>query len=161
MDYPLLLIADNDEDDVFFLRRAMTRLRILNPVREVRTGEDAEAYLEGSGQFANRIEHPTASILLLDVHLPAISGIEVLRWIRERKPEGLLAVLAWTGTSSPGEKLAMHEEGVTCVDKPTALAGYEELFNRFLGLRLDGSGEGRVLRAAGDPKIGSHEFRAF
>jgi hypothetical protein len=80
MDHPLLLIADNDEDDLFLLQRAMTRLRILNPCEEVRTGEEVKDYFKRTERSANRIAYPQAVgvILLLDAHLPTISGVEVV-----------------------------------------------------------------------------------
>jgi len=141
---------------------ALAVARILNPIREAETGREAQEYLEGTGRFSNRTQYPVASILLVDVHLSMISGLEVLRWIRERKPPGLLRVLAWTGASSPGEKLAMRECGVACVDKPVDLAGYERLFKNFHGLRLESSGDGRVFRMAPIPNpLGIIEIAAF
>ena len=162
MDHPLLLIADNDEDDRFFLRRAMTKLRILNPCQEVHSGEEVEDYFKRTGRFANRIAYPQAAvILLLDVHLPKVSGVEVLRWIRQNQPSELLGVLVWTGSSGPGEKLAMREEGFTCVDKPSELLEYEQLFNRFPGLKLENVAGGKVLRVAPVARTAEIILRAF
>ena len=148
MAHPLLLVADNNEDDRFFLRRAMTRLALLNPFEEVHTGEEVQDYFKRKGRFANRIGYLQAVILLLDVHLPAMSGVDVLRWIRRDHPSELIGVLLWTASSSPEEKLAIREEGFPCVDKPSNLLGYEQLFHRFPGLKLECSEAGKVLKEA-------------
>ena len=82
--------------------------------------------------------------------------MDVLRWIRRDQPSELIGVLVWTGSSSPGEKLAIREEGFTCVDKPLDLQGYEQLFNRFPGLKLEPWADGKVLRVA--PAAGTAEL---
>jgi CheY-like chemotaxis protein len=163
MDHPLLLIADNDEDDLFLLQRAMTRLRILNPCEEVRTGEEVKDYFKRTGRFANRIAYPQAVgvILLLDAHLPTISGVEVVGWIRQNQLPELMGVLVWTGSANPRERLAMREVGFSCVDKPLELPGYEQLFNRFPGLKLENVAGGKVLRVALAGRTAEIILRAF
>ena len=108
MPHPLLLVADSDQDDRFFVRRAMTRLGLLNPFEEVQTGEEVQDYFKRKGRFANRTGYLQAVILLLDVHLPAISGVDVLRWARRDHPPELIGALLWTASSSPGENSFLH-----------------------------------------------------
>jgi len=73
----------------------------------VQTGQEVLDYFKRKGRFANRTAYLQGVILLLDVHLPSPSGVDVLRWIRRDQPSELIGVLLWTGSSSPGEKLAI------------------------------------------------------
>lgn len=78
----LILIAEDSEEDVYFIRRAFERSGLVNPVFVVNDGEEAIAYLKGEGKFANRAEYPLPSLLLLDLKMPNRNGFEVLEWVR-------------------------------------------------------------------------------
>ena len=80
----VFLLVEDSEDDIALLKRAFAKARILNPLLVVNNGVDAMAYLEGSGRYRDRKEFPLPRIILLDIKLPGISGLEVLRWIREQ-----------------------------------------------------------------------------
>lgn len=83
MNGTILLVEDN-EDDVLFLRRALKLAGILNPLQVVRDGRQAIDYLEGSGAYMNRAEFPLPCLVLLDLKLPRVMGLDVLRWIDRR-----------------------------------------------------------------------------
>ena len=80
----VVLLVEDNEEDVILLRRAFLRARVLNPLLVVRDGEEAIYYLEGSGRYANRMEFPSPSVVLLDLNLPGIGGFDVLRWVRNQ-----------------------------------------------------------------------------
>src|SRR5258706_80802 len=94
----LILIAEDLEDDIVLIRRALQRADVQNPVQIVRNGDQVIAYLSGEGKFANREEYPLPSLLLLDLKMPRMDGFEVLRWIR--KQPGLRALRVIVLTSS-------------------------------------------------------------
>jgi CheY-like chemotaxis protein len=83
--HPIVLVAEDREDDLLMLQRAFQQLGFNIPVQYVHNGEQAIAYLAGSGRFANREEHPLPDLLLLDLKMPRKNGFEVLEWI-QRKP---------------------------------------------------------------------------
>ena len=78
----VILVADDSADDVHFMLRAFRRSGLLNPVFVVHDGDEAVAYLNGDGKFADRREYPLPSLLLLDLKMPNRNGFEVLDWIR-------------------------------------------------------------------------------
>jgi CheY-like chemotaxis protein len=81
---PLILVAEDDENDVFFLRRALLKAGFGNPLVALCDGQAAVDYLEGVGIYADRKTHPLPGLLLLDLKMPRKSGFEVLAWLNER-----------------------------------------------------------------------------
>src|ERR1051325_4043390 len=77
---PLLLIEDN-EDDVFFMQNAMQKVGIVNPLSIARDGREAIEHLE-KALDCNCPDVPVPCLILLDLQLPRVPGLEVLKWIR-------------------------------------------------------------------------------
>jgi CheY-like chemotaxis protein len=74
----------------------------------VRDGEQALAYLKGDGQYADRHAHPLPDLVLLDLSLPGMSGLDVLAWIRQQPEFNTLTVYVWTDLGDP----ATHDRAV-------------------------------------------------
>src|SRR6185436_14140746 len=91
----LLLVEDNS-DDVFFMKRALKAADILNPLQVAEDGQQAIDYLNGTGEFADRIRFPLPCLVLLDLKLPGKDGHEVLQWIREQTELKSLVVIILT-----------------------------------------------------------------
>src|SRR5262245_62174456 len=79
----VILLAEDREDEVMLLRRAFAQANFLNPLHVVSNGEEAIAYLQGEGKYANRAEYPLPTLVLLDLKMPRKDGFEVLHWIRQ------------------------------------------------------------------------------
>jgi CheY-like chemotaxis protein len=80
--FTILLIEDNP-DDVFLMRRALKKAGLDLPLQVATDGNEALAYLSGSGAFEDRQQFPVPSIVFLDLKLPYLDGFEVLEWIRQ------------------------------------------------------------------------------
>lgn len=94
-DRPILLVEDNPDDEALTLR-AFNKNRIGNPVVVARDGVEALSYLFGNGHHAGRDLAVMPAVVLLDLKLPRIDGLEVLRRIRANERTSLLPVVILT-----------------------------------------------------------------
>ncbi|AMO36378.1 response regulator [Thauera humireducens] len=92
---PILLVEDNPDDEALTLH-AFSRNRITNPVVVVHDGVEAIDYLFGTGTYAGRDLRVMPAVVLLDLKLPRIDGLEVLRRIRADARTTLLPVVVLT-----------------------------------------------------------------
>jgi CheY-like chemotaxis protein len=120
MKLPLLLVEDN-EDDAFFLCRALKHAGIVPAPVHVPDGRAAVAYLAGEGAYADRDAHPLPAIVFLDLNLPYLTGLQVLEWMR-RKPEfSRIVVIALTSSSEAVDLRRAYELGANSyVVKPAS-----------------------------------------
>jgi len=93
-----ILLVEDDANDVFFMRRAMTAAGIINPLHVTSDGRQAMHYLGGTGKYIDREKFPLPCLVLLDLNLPVVMGLDVLQWIRAQ-PE-LTAVIVLILSSS-------------------------------------------------------------
>ena len=119
----ILLVEDN-EDDVFLMKRALREAGITNPLRVLNDGLEAIDYLGGTGPFAQREPLPAQVLVLLDLKLPRRSGHEVLEWIRQQPQFAKLIVIILTSSSEPVDLNRAYRAGANSyVVKPGDFAG--------------------------------------
>lgn len=92
---PILLVEDNPDDEALTLR-VFNKNRIANQVIVARDGVEALDYLFGSGTYAGRDMSLMPAVILLDLKLPRIDGLEVLRRVRADSRTSLLPVVVLT-----------------------------------------------------------------
>src|SRR5881275_3003138 len=97
-DQAVILLAEDREDDISLIRKAFAKAYIQNPLHVVRDGEEAIAYLQGEGRYANRDEFPLPALMLLDLKMPKRNGFEVLKWIRQQPGLRTLRVIVLTNS---------------------------------------------------------------
>jgi CheY-like chemotaxis protein len=78
----IVLLVEDDLADSKLIRRAFDKAAISARLVRAKDGDDAVAYLDGTGPYTDRKEHPSPTLVLLDIKLPRRSGFEVLSWIR-------------------------------------------------------------------------------
>lgn len=95
-----VLIADDYEADRFFLKETIRRhAPLLEVVGEVEDGEEVIAYLWGYGRYADRELYPLPELLIMDVRMPRMTGVQVLEWMKTQTlPPMKVAVLADTSS---------------------------------------------------------------
>ncbi len=98
-EHGVILLAEDDEDHVVLIRHAFAEADLRNPLFVVWNGEEAIAYLSGTGKYANRDEYPLPDLLLLDLKMPRVDGFEVLKWVRQQPGMAALRILVLTSSN--------------------------------------------------------------
>jgi len=111
MSNPLILLAEDDDNDVFFMRRALQKAEVDFPLQVVTNGEEAIDYLGGTGQFTDRIQYPLPSIMFLDLKMPFLDGFEVLSWINMQPSLKEIPVVVLTSSAEERDRQKATELG--------------------------------------------------
>jgi len=124
---PILQVED-DENDIIFVRYAFQQAQIINPMQVVKNGQEAIHYLSGIGKFADRTNYPLPCLVLLDLKLPMIGGLEVLQWIRRSKEFSDLVVIVFSSSSAPLDVQQAYRLGINSfIVKPSSTYERAEL----------------------------------
>jgi CheY-like chemotaxis protein len=94
-----ILLVEDEENDVFFMKRAAKKNGILNPLQVAHDGQEAIDYLGGIGAYADRARFPLPGLVLLDLKLPRVMGFDVLKWIRKQAELQGLVVIVLTSSN--------------------------------------------------------------
>ncbi|MDR3685476.1 MAG: response regulator [Coriobacteriia bacterium] len=120
----ILLVEDNPDDELLTIR-AFNRNHIVNAIDVVRDGQEAIDYLFCTGTFAGRDPCDTPQVVLLDLKLPKIDGLEVLRRIRSDERLKMLPVVVLTSSSEESDIVASYDLGANSyVRKPVDFAEF-------------------------------------
>ena len=130
MQEPLILLAEDSEDDVMILRRSFKKAGITNPLQVVYDGEEAISYLSGAGNYSDRAEFPIPELILLDLKMPKLDGFDVLRWIRlHRDYFGICVVVLTSSQDIRDVNRACALGANSFLVKPADFNGFVELSN--------------------------------
>lgn len=128
-----VLVAEDDPNDVFLLRRAFQKAGVFNAVVVAHNGQEAIDYLSGGGAFQNRGDHPFPALMLLDLKMPLVDGFDVLAWLRKHPPTNQLPVVVLSSSNQEKDIERAQQMGASdyCV-KPQQ---FEELVEIVKGVR--------------------------
>lgn len=122
----ILLVEDNPDDEALAIR-ALKRNHISNEIVVAHDGVEALDYLFGTGVHAGRDISIQPTVILLDLKLPRIDGIEVLRRLREDERTKLLAVVVLTTSSEEQDRLDSYSLGCNSyIRKPVDFIEFTE-----------------------------------
>jgi CheY-like chemotaxis protein len=152
---PLILLVEDSPDDVFFLKRALRHAQVEADLRVVTNGREAQSYLSGAAPYADRRKHPLPWLVLLDLRMPLMSGLEVLAWIRSRPNLANLSVIVLTSSLEDSEMQRTFELGVVSyLVKPPTAEMVEKTF-RFLRQSQPVAGKNRSAVETGAEPFGN------
>jgi len=95
-----ILQVEDDDNDVMFLKLALESAGVTVPLRIAVDGQEAIDYLSGTAPFTDRQAYPEPSLVLLDLRIPRIPGLEVLKWIRKQPALKKIPVLVLTSSDA-------------------------------------------------------------
>jgi CheY-like chemotaxis protein len=145
-----ILQVEDDEGDVFLLKRVFEQAGITSPLQTVTDGQMAIDYLSGAGDFADRQKHPVPCLVLMDLKLPRKEGLEVLRWIREHPQLNKLVVVMFSNSAEKADVERAYEFGANSyIQKPPSLEGMIEIAQLLKGWWLGYNHFPPILEAAG------------
>jgi CheY-like chemotaxis protein len=107
----VILLVDDDSNDGTLIQRVFFRAKVLNPLVFLKSGEEAIDYLSGLGKYTNRAEYPLPALILLDIKMHGIDGLEVLRWIRTQPGLGTIRVVMLTSSDDTKDVNAAYQLG--------------------------------------------------
>ncbi|MBI5921467.1 MAG: response regulator [Betaproteobacteria bacterium] len=126
----VLLVEDNPQDEALTLR-ALRKINLANIIDVVRDGQQALDYLFRQGEFADRGGPEMPTLVLLDIGLPRISGLNVLEKLRADSRTRLLPVVMLTSSDEEKDRLKSYENGANSfVRKPLDFAEFAETVAR-------------------------------
>jgi two-component system response regulator len=122
----ILLVEDNPDDETLTLR-ALRKSKIMNEVIVARDGEEAMEHLFGAGMFGSHENEALPAVVLLDLKLPKIGGIDVLRRIRSEPRTRRLPVVVLTSSKEDRDLIAVYDLGANSyIHKPVDFEKFSE-----------------------------------
>src|SRR5580765_5647261 len=122
-----ILQVEDDPNDVFFFQRSMKKAGVPNPTQVAEDGQQAIDYLKGAGKFADRDQFPLPGLILLDLKLPYVMGLDVLRWIREQ-PNTAPVVIILTASAEEEDIATAYRLGANAfLTKPSEASKLQEI----------------------------------
>ena len=117
-----ILIAEDDEDDVTLLHAAIRRAGMNNPIRFVPNGYEAVEYLMGHGDYADRRKYPFPRIIITDLKMPRLTGLELLDWLHRHPKCAVIPTVLLSGSAVRDDiENAFHLGVNSYFQKPTTL----------------------------------------
>src|SRR3954465_10105828 len=117
--YTILLVED-EETDALLMKRAFKRNNILNPIQWVKDGLEAVAYLNGQGVYADRALYPFPEVMILDLKMPRMGGLELLAWVRDHPDFRVIPTIIMSSSGQDPDITKAYELGANTYQiKPT------------------------------------------
>lgn len=117
-----VLAVEDDDNDARLLERAGVGSGLFTSFRVLGSAEEAQVYLLGEEPYADRSQHPMPSVVLLDLKLRRMSGLDFLRWIRQSPSLRTLPVVVISGMIGASTLNRAYELGVEAyVIKPISV----------------------------------------
>jgi len=124
MDNFILLVEDTPSDELLTLR-AFKKNNILNKVEVVRDGQEALDFLFCQADYSSRNKKDNPQVILLDINLPKIDGLEVLRELRNNEATSLVPVVIMTTSDEQNDLISSYQLGANSyVRKPVELENF-------------------------------------
>jgi len=128
LDSKLILLIEDNIDDERLTLRALRRNNVMNEVVVAGDGQEAVDYLFGSGSFTGRDMSVVPAVIILDLKLPRLSGLEVLKRIRANEQTRRIPVVVLTASEDHTQIETSYALGANSyINKPTDPADFSEM----------------------------------
>ncbi|MHC1635701.1 MAG: response regulator [Candidatus Methanospirareceae archaeon] len=107
-----VLLVEDSEEDVMIIERALEKSALKNRLFIVRDGEEALDFLFNRGKYTDKGSYPKPDVILLDLRLPKLDGIEVLKRIKQEDELKDIPIIVLTTSERDEDIIKSYEEGV-------------------------------------------------
>jgi len=107
----LWLVAEDSDDDFILLERACSKLKPAPKLHRATNGVEAQHYLAGDGLFNNRAAHPLPSMVLSDLKMPLMDGLELLAWFKDQSWDPTIPFVLLTSSNDQSDRNRARERG--------------------------------------------------
>jgi two-component system, response regulator len=134
MNNKIILLVEDNPSDVGLTKRALEKNNIANKMVVVEDGKEALDYLFGAGKYAGRDLKDLPAVILLDIKLPRMSGLEVLQNVRANELTKLIPIVILTSSSQEEDIISSYKLGANSyIRKPVDFEQFAEAVH-ILGL---------------------------
>jgi len=127
----LILLVEDNKMDVALTLDAFREARLSNKIHVAVNGEEAIHYLLGEGKFADREKFPLPNIILLDLKMPGIDGMEVLRRVKSTNGIKRIPVIILTSSKEEGDRAMSYDLGANSyLVKPISFEGFLDVVKK-------------------------------
>ena len=131
MNDKFVLLVEDNEDDVTLTEMAFKKGRLGGKLEVVVDGREALDFLFYQGKYRNRTPVENPAFILLDLKLPLVSGLEVLKEIRSEKSTGQIPVVVLTSSMEEKDRTDSHKLGANdFIIKPTGYSHFIEIIQQ-------------------------------
>ena len=125
MPQKMIMVVEDNPDDEELTLRALRQAKIANEIVVTRDGNEALEFVFGTGQYAGRNLDRMPAVVLLDLKLPKLNGLEVLKRLRSDPRTKLIPVVVLTSSSEDEDMLRSYQVGANSyVRKPVEFASF-------------------------------------
>ena len=129
-----ILLVEDSADDAEMTIRALKKVNLADKLVHVEDGQEAIDFLFAEGKYENRKGMPVPKVILLDIKMPRVDGIEVLRRIKDEESTRMIPVVIMTSSNKEKDMIATYSLGVNSyVVKPVEFASFAKAVSE-LGL---------------------------
>jgi CheY-like chemotaxis protein len=106
-----ILLVEDETTDATLVQRAFAKAKVMNPIVHLKNGDEALAYLAGVGKYSDRIKHQVPALILLDLKMPGMTGLQLLQWMRTNREVRRIPVVVLTTDEAPSTINAAYDLG--------------------------------------------------
>jgi CheY-like chemotaxis protein len=132
-----ILVVEDSLDDFRLLELGLKRADVAAEFRHVLDGSEALRYLMGEGDYGNRVQYPLPQMILSDLKMPRMDGIELLRWVRSNSRTKRIPFIMLSSSNQPNDVARAYENHVNSyLFKPGGLVELSEMLRILVGYWL-------------------------